>query len=231
MSKNVAITIVLLLGVCSIAGADVTAIQLNIAQALSVNAEYDHSTGTATWSGGDTGWALTDEYGYVNFGTVSVTGSFTDVFDSSPGTGLAKASFSTGGFTATASNCTYTLGSLVYNLAGSFEISAALTGGNKYRETELYADKIDGRAVVTVTGFSYNDSDISASWEGGVGSLGGVVADITLDEDTVFGDYDTDDYLTNNVIITLYADESIIPEPATMGLLGLGGLLLARRRR
>ena len=43
-------------------------------------------------------------------------------------------------------------------------------------------------------------------------------------------DYATD-WSSNNVTMFLWADSSVIPEPATIALLGLGGLALIRRRR
>jgi len=46
-----------------------------------------------------------------------------------------------------------------------------------------------------------------------------------------FQSYDTQNYQSSNMTVTLWADESVVPEPATMCLLGLGGLLIGRRKR
>ena len=50
-----------------------------------------------------------------------------------------------------------------------------------------------------------------------------------LPTDTNFGSY-AEGYTTNLTTLWLNADETTIPEPATMALLGLGALLLRKRK-
>ncbi len=68
-------------------------------------------------------------------------------------------------------------------------------------------------------------------WEGGIGTYAGLIANVTLPDETPgIVDY-ASDYSSTNLTITLYADEGIVPEPATITLFGIAGLLALRRRR
>ena len=66
-------------------------------------------------------------------------------------------------------------------------------------------------------------------WSELIGAMGGMTATTS-----VLTQVNISDYLSNwdsdNTIITIMADESGIPEPVTICLLGLGGLALLKKR-
>ena len=147
--------------------------------------------------------------------------------DTSSG-GLASAVFSTGTWAITMDG---PLGTAV-NIDGHTVSNYVET------ETGVDTDHIDGRAVVMVDDYTFDTGwfgdiwgipDLDLQWEGGLDSLAGLIADITLPNGTGITDYNSD-YFSTNATITLWADESVVPEPATIGLLGLGSALLLRKR-
>ncbi len=203
--------------------------QIQIIQDIGVTAEYDAGTGTTTWSQGAAGWLLTDGGQVESFSDVSVTGTFSGAVDQSSG-GLASAVFTNPGTWSITMN--YALGTAV-------EISGITSTNWTETETGADTDKIDGRAVVEVTAYTFDTGwfgdlwgigDLDLQWEGGLNSLAGLIADITLPNGTGYTSYD-DDYSTSNATITLWADEGVIPEPATLCLLAFGAVGLLRRRK
>lgn len=119
--------------------------------------------------------------------------------------------------------------------------------GTKYKGQYYETDSpdgevgaLDGRAWLAVTDYFVHPDvadlmNTEFEWASvGDTSLIGVLADITLDPGYQdFDDYTDDDYLSSNgVTLTFYADETIVPEPATMALLIMGtGTVLRLRRR
>ncbi|MGD0784554.1 MAG: PEP-CTERM sorting domain-containing protein [Sedimentisphaerales bacterium] len=201
---------------------------LGTLQTVAINANYDGS-GTIVWSGGQNGWLATDDYsGFVYFSqlpyfhSVTATATFTGMTDTSSG-GQASASFSSGNW------------SITINATGSGDVltlAGHILENHTYNEKEIDStNKLDGRAVVVVDTAAFDD----AYWENtdvGVLSLNdniaGMIANISLPTALDFNSY-AQAYASNNVTVTIYADESIVPEPATMALLALGGLLLRKR--
>ena len=204
--------------------------QVQVTQAVGAYAHYDAATGTITWTGGAGGWLMTDAFDVVTFDDGAVTASFTGITDLSSGN-LADALFSSGTW------------SLTFTGSGWLQPVFTMSGHvvNNYRETEtgVQTNKLDGRAFVVVDaavftlGFfdAWFGVPVSMEWEGGLGTLAGLIADVTLpDLDPGITDYQSD-YDSTNLIITLWADEGVVPEPATMMLFGLGSLLIFRRKR
>jgi len=204
--------------------------QVQLTQATGGYADYDSGTGTITWSGGGGGWLLTDDYGLVSFSDADITGTFSDVTDTSSGN-LASALFASGSW------------SLVFSGSGSWLDPVFTISGhtiNNYAETETGVDtnKLDGRAIVIVDeaeftlGFfeDWFGFPVTMEWEGGIGTMAGLIADVTLPVEPDITDY-ASDYTSTNLIVTLWADESVVPEPATITLFGAAGLLLLRRKR
>ena len=205
--------------------------EVQLTQATGGYANYDSDTGTIEWTGGGGGWLLTDDYGVVDFDDSVITGTFSNVTDTSLDN-LASALFATGSW------------SLEFSGSGSWLDPVFTISGhtiNNYAETETGTDtnKLDGRAIVIVDdaeftlGFfnDYFGIPVSMAWEGGIGTYAGMIADVTLPDETPgIVDY-ASDYTSTNLTVTLYADESIVPEPATITLFGVAGLLALRRRR
>ena len=173
---------------------------------------------------------MTDDYGLVTFSDADITGTFSDVTDTSSGN-LASALFASGSW------------SLEFSGSGSWLDPVFTISGhtiNNYAETETGVDtnKLDGRAIVIVDeatftlGFfeSWFGFPVTMEWEGGVGTMAGLIADVTLPVEPDMTDY-ASDYTSTNLIVTLWADESVVPEPATITLFGAAGLLLLRRKR
>jgi len=205
--------------------------QVQLTQATGGYANYDSGTGTITWSGGGGGWLLTDDYGYVSFTDSDITGTFSGVTDTSSGN-LASALFASGSW------------SLQFEFGGwlnpVFTISGHTAGNYAETETGVDTNKLDGRSIVIVDdaqftlGFFedyFNTSGVSMEWEGGIGTYAGLIADVTLPITPDFTNYTTQDYASTNLIVTLWADESQVPEPATITLFGAAGLFLLRRKK
>ena len=223
---------VLVLGLCiaSVSMAVVVEVdEIQIIQNIAVAADYDASTGITTWSQGASGWVYTAGGQYESFSDVDVSATFSGAVDQSSG-GLASAVFTNPG-----------IWSISMNHGGGNAVTISGITSTNWTETETgeTTDKIDGRAVVEVTAYSFDTGwfevqwgigDLDLQWEGGLNSLSGLIADITLPNGTGYTSYD-DDYSTTNATITLYADEGVVPEPATICLFGLGTLGLLRKRR
>lgn len=205
-------------------------VRIELEQIFGAYADFDSGTETITWSGGVDGWLLTDGGDFYifselpDFESSPVNATFTSMADTSSG-GQASARFSSGVWDA--------------SIIANGETVAYLDGHilNYYNETETgpNTDKLDGRAIVIVDTATFDNNywepiiGEAINWDG-VGEQAGIIADITLPYGTDILDY-SEDYQSDNVIVTLYADESVIPEPATIVLLTIGGGLLSRKRR
>ncbi len=208
----------LIIVICMVTSTSEAAIEtIVLTSAVGADASYDQSTEVSSWAKGASGWSLTSGFGLVIFDTVTVTGAFCGMTNTPLGGDAAQATFNTGTWSMKLSNSFLTI-----DIAGEIV-------GNYVETKDLDNDHIDGRAVVVVDTFTFTSGDWA--WEGGTDTEVGIIVDILLPEDSTFGDYDSDSYNSTNATITLYADETAVPEPATMCLLGLGGLLYLKRRR
>jgi hypothetical protein len=226
-SRSVNLIVVALAIVALCAGVEASTVKkVGLAQALGCAADFDAGINTLIWSGGGGGWIMLDDWTTINFDDAGVTATFTVLQDTSSG-GQAEANFSISAWSVT----------LQDGGADRLTVSGTLYGSNKYyeEETEVNSDFLKGKAIVKVTSLWYdanwflNEKGISdLGWEGD--DVAGVLADITLPQGTNIIDYQSD-YASTNVIITVVADESLVPEPATICLLGLGAMVLIRKRR
>lgn len=188
---------------------------------LSVNSDFYASTGQLIWTNG--GLATLRYAGGTTKYRVSVNATWSDLTDLSPLGGPAKASFGEGSFSAT-----------FYNLVDSGKTTPiASAGGTLYssfnfneQETQENPSELYGAAVVQLTSWNVP----GYTWLEGLNSPAGLTATTSNINPSNIVNYQSD-WSSDNTIITLLADESGIPEPATVCLLGLGALGLIRRKR
>jgi hypothetical protein len=227
MKKLIVLCIACLLAAASLQAKTISAVGIDIAQVMGAGAGYNAASGTITWAGGAAGWVLTDDDNFYFFDSVvnvSIDASISGITDLSSG-GTANASFSSA------------LWSINMTVSGYANPVASIAGhlyGN-YVETEVDTDMLEGRAVVVVDTANFDDDYWTAAlgqpimWNG-VGELAGIIANITLPYGTNYQSY-AQSYTSENLIVTLYADENQIPEPATIGLLAFGVLSILRRKK
>jgi hypothetical protein len=189
---------------------------------LSVNSDFYASTGQLVWSNG--GIATLRYAGGTAKYRVTVNATWSDLTDLSQPGGKAKASFGSGSFMAS-----------FFNLSDSGKTNPiASAGGTLYssfnfneQETQENPSELYGAAVVQLT--SWNVPGFT--WLEGLYSPAGLTATTSNISPTNIVNYQSD-WSSDNTIVTLLADESGIPEPATICLLGLGAAgLISRRKR
>jgi hypothetical protein len=172
--------------------------------------------GTLNWINGTIAKVYTTTGGIV-LCHPHVTATFNDGLDTSAG-GVASASFGNMNFSVSLYNIpgTVLIGTMTGSLYGSFH----------YAEHEISpsgGSVLDGAAVIKLTSFNvpgYN-------WVENIGDPAGLRSETSLTSD--IANYQSN-WSSSNAVITVLADESGIPEPATIGLLTLGGLLLRRKK-
>ncbi|OHB49844.1 MAG: hypothetical protein A2Y10_09470 [Planctomycetes bacterium GWF2_41_51] len=220
--KKFIITAMMVMLFVSAVHADIVKIGIDIFQGLGASANYN-GAGQSVWSGGAGGWILTDggEFKFLeNDIDISISATINGMADTSQN-GTASAVFS---------SATWTI-----NLSRN-ESSVAYFRGHlfgNYNELEFGNNQLEGRGVVTIDEISFDNTYWQGILNGAVvwngGDKAGIISNITV-PGTGFDSY-AQSYSSNNMILTLYADESMIPEPATMTLLAIGALSLIRKRK
>ncbi len=226
MKKRVVlcVSVLLLLGVPGFAQ-DIKEIELIFAPGM--HGQYTASTGVQHLQSFN-GAYVYDEYGarytFTEAGQV-ITADFTGASDGSSG-GVASASFSDGGW-------------LVELYSGGNKVLKVSGGIDWYEEFEKSPDAVHGEGHITVNWSQvWFDSGYWGSgiaWGAGLDGKSAIKTDLLAADQPAHGgvlqDY-LDDWTSPNARVFIYADSSeVVPEPATIGLLGLGALTLIRRKR
>ncbi|MCD4830994.1 MAG: PEP-CTERM sorting domain-containing protein [Anaerohalosphaeraceae bacterium] len=230
MKRILAIIVLCFVFAAVVSASDVN--EIAIEQTTGSTADYDFATGELSWSAGISGYIATYGGGYATFNGVDLTANFGLVSEGVSG-GLAWAKFDLVG------SWTVGLYDSGYGTSPVLELSGTLDSGRfngQYWEDERNGENgVDGKAWIDVGLDSYNATWVSDKFgaTGGLSlgdSIFGLQSGALLD--AAFGDYGNDDYdSTNGLTITLYGDQdTVVPEPATLVLLGLGGLLLRKKR-
>ena len=201
---------------------------IEVIQAQGYTADYNHLTRQLDWSLGASATVYDDEGNSYYDGNVEVTATFTVVTDGSDGT-WAEADFSTSSWRVD------------FNTFGGF-INGQLKAGEAYNEVEgtehpslpirIGANQLFGNAVVEVLGYDFGSlAGGTAVWDSGDSNMyAKLKSETILPTSPSFGDYDTDSYSADSTTIWIYADETVVPEPMTVLLLGLGAMVVRKRR-
>ncbi len=222
---SVGVVILLLCAIPSFGALSVQSVGVDILQGDGLSAVYDHTTSTLTWSGGASVSLYSSTNGSgapvatFNQG-IGINATFT-ILDDDSANGVAKGSFAAIDWSVTVLSIPVIWGS---QAAGEYYVEEEqfYTVGPMVFDTGILFGSgvvhVDGDLLGSLGDYSWTDSNGDARLKSQVTG------------DASFDSYLDQSYSSLVTTMWLYADETVIPEPATLALLGLGGLLLRRRR-
>jgi hypothetical protein len=216
------VTVLLLLGVAIPATAQVPVDEIVFQiDNIAVRSDYNAATGELMWSQGAIA-VLKHASGEQKY-RVTIDAMWSNVTDVSSGT-RAAASFASGSFDVDFFALTdVSKSTLLASLSG--ELYPSWT----YEEAEQEENptKLYGAAPIRLTSWNVP----GYVWAEPLGTMGGLTA-TTSNLGGVLGNIDdyAADWWSTNTIVSILADESGIPEPMTIALLGLGAIGLLRKR-
>jgi len=193
---------------------------------LAVWSNFTAGNHQLAWSKGGVA-TLYDELGGSSKFRVNVDALFDNMTDHSSG-GIASASFASGSFTVTFyatgdTGKTTPLGSTTGQLYPGWSY--------KEGETQQVPSALYGSSPMELTSWNLTYLGTTYNWSEGLYAKGGLTATTTnINNMGTISDYQSN-WSSKNTVVKLLADETGIPEPASIILLGLGGLALLRKRK
>ncbi len=211
------------------AGLGVTSILIDNLETNGFTASYDHTTEQITWSGGAS-------ISFYNGGgsspvltlsdNINLTATFQGMTDSSSGE-LAKASFSVVSWNISYDGWNLLSGGQLAGELFTEEEEGGLFGSDTGTLNGAGVVQVTGGLLMAIDGWLHGSSNYS--WLDSLYDGAKMKSTVLVGDD--FDSYETDDYSSVLSTMWLYADETVVPEPATLVLLGLGSLVTLRKRR
>jgi hypothetical protein len=230
-------TIIVGMVLCLVVAAPAVLIdKVQIEQTSGVSAAYTYTDGNLQWSGGAFSYIYTEGGGFFSFDSANISADFDLSSDDSAG-GTAKARFDLAGTWSVSLYKDGYTGAVVI-ITGNMNNGGGF--GSKYWEAETGYERLDGKAWVNIGSFWADAAWVTNEVLGGgydgltwdEDLIAGLDSDVTLNAGTGNIDNYGQDYNSDNgLTLTLFSDQNqVVPEPMTMLLLGLGAVLLRKKK-